>query len=195
MSRLLFASLLAVAVIGGLLAGGAWAWVRAKQTPGGAQIIRNGVWWTSEAVGSADQSLALRAFVARTGILGLGQSEVIYFQTTVDDEGRALSTKCDYEISGGSMGAQWWSVTVYDETNHYFPIEKVPASYNARNLPTGPDGSWRFEVGVAPREGAWIPVLDTGQMNLLVRLYRPTQAVRKNLTAVSLPHVRRIKCA
>lgn len=189
---LIGAAVLAIAL--GLAGGGALAWWRSGQSPGDAQVIENGVWWTTTNAGAAGQSAALRAYVARTGILALAQTEVIYFQTRLDSEGRPLSTACDYEIAGSALDAEWWSVTVYDRTNHYFPIEGVPASFNSRSLASAADGSWRIAVSAAPKAQPWIPVLRPGPLNLLVRLYRPTEAMRAALATTALPTVRRIRC-
>lgn len=177
---------------GGLALGAGFAWERSAISPGKGQIIRNGAWWTSCAFGSSLQSLRLRAYVARTGILALSQSEVIYFQTDLDDERRPLSCKHVYEVSGKTLDAAWWSLTVYDETYHYFPIEGARASYNSRNLPIDSDGNWQVRISTIRQREPWIPVRGDGALRLTIRLYRPSEGVRRSLDTLSLPRIQMI---
>jgi len=188
------AGLLAV-IAAGFYGGTEFALSKSAKSPGGDGIVYNGVWFTSTFAGSADQSPALRAYVARTGILALAQSEVLYYQTGLDDEGRPLETRCQYHVGGGRFDSDWWSLAVYDDTNHYFPIPEVPASFNSVNVPAGEDGRWTIAIGTREdAEHAWIPVLDTGGFNLLLRLYRPGSAIRRNPGGVEMPEIRRLTC-
>lgn len=186
--------LLAV-IAAGFYGGKELAWSNSAKSPGGDGIVYNGVWFTSTFAGSADQSPALRAYVARTGILALAQSEVLYYQTDLDDEGRPLETRCQYQVQGGSFDSDWWSLAVYDDTNHYFPIPDVPASFNSVNAPLAEDGSWTIAVGTREdADHAWIPILDTGGFNLLLRLYRPGDDIRSDLGGAEMPEIRRLSC-
>ena len=186
---------LLILIAAGFFAGSVLAWSASAKSPGGDGIVYNGVWFTSTFAGSADQSPALRAYVARTGILALAQSEVLCYQTDLDDEGRPLETRCQYQVKGSSFDSDWWSLAVYDDTNHYFPIPDVPASFNSVNVPVDEDGRWTIAIGTRDdADHAWIPILDTGGFNLLLRLYRPGKDVRSKLGSAEMPEIRRLAC-
>jgi hypothetical protein len=186
---------LLILIAAGFYAGSVLAWSESAKSPGGDGIVYNGIWFTSTFAGSADQSSELRAYVARTGILALAQSEVLYYQTGLDDEGRPLETRCQYQVRGGSFDSDWWSLAVYDDTNHYFPIPGVPASFNSVNVPVDEDGRWTIAIGTREdADHAWVPILDTGGFNLLLRLYRPGEDVRGDLADAEMPTIRRLSC-
>jgi hypothetical protein len=59
------------------------------------------LWLFSDKIGAASASGVERAKVAIAGPLGLSSQEAVYFVAVTDNEGRALSSKCDYHVTSG----------------------------------------------------------------------------------------------
>ncbi|MEW6261998.1 MAG: DUF1214 domain-containing protein [Thermodesulfobacteriota bacterium] len=151
--------------------------------------VKNGAWHIDLAVGSSEADLYTRAAVARSGLFALNKSETIYFVTSTDDEGRSLSSECDYRVEGRDLEARWWSITLYGADYFLIPNEQKKYSYNWRNVERQPDGGYVIHVSPTPKKGNWIPSGREKQLYLSLRLYNPVdQAVARPDQAI-LPRI------
>ncbi|MEQ8746966.1 DUF1214 domain-containing protein [Pyruvatibacter sp.] len=169
-----------------------WSILGVMETTG----IRNGAWYTSTAIGSEASGPYMRAQIALTGLLALNKSEAIYFNASEDDEGRALSGACDYEVTGRNFAARWWSITAYGSDSFLMRNAAEKYSYNVASLGIrfAPISKWRINVSATEQERNWLPVTRDDFFSLTLRLYNPSPQIVTDPAGVSLPEIRRVAC-
>lgn len=134
------------------------------------------------------------AQVAVYGPYALTKKEVIYVSTSTDSEGNALDSKSDYIISGKKLNAKYWSITAYDESGFLIknPINKY--SYNLENVKYEADStSYKINLSGTEKKENWLPINDVKKATLIIRLYLPSDELRNNLTAETLPTIQKVK--
>ncbi|MFZ4121101.1 MAG: DUF1214 domain-containing protein [Caulobacterales bacterium] len=152
-------------------------------------------WTGTFSAGSARADPYTRAVVAARGLLAATTDEAVYLNRTLDDQGTPLSERCDYEVRGGAMPAQWWSLTVYAR-NDFLP----PNADDALSLDATRAGGGAFSLrlsAVRPDAGApWISTKAAGEgFTLMLRLYRPSSAFLGDPGAyLTPPTIRRLTC-
>ena len=162
----------------------------------GNQIGVNG--WNSDwTIGSAAANPWTRARVARHGLLALTKEEAVYFTTNVDSGGNRLSEDCTYEVTGGDMPGQWWSITLYDATS-YLPRNKDNAlSFDmTKAAASGDSAAWSFSVAAeGPQTGNWVSSHMAGEFDMTLRIYKPTPELIADPEGVlPTPSVKRLTC-
>lgn len=158
--------------------------------------MQKGPWSANARVGSAAADPYLRAAVAVIGLFALHSKESIYYQAATDESGRGLRAGCEYSIAGGPLPAQWWSLTVYGSDNFLIPNRARRYSLSNRTITYRPNGDFKAVMGPRSRASNWLPTGDEEQAVLLVlRMYRPESKYVRDLSAVSLPQIRRITCS
>lgn len=184
--------LVMLALVAGVLS--ALAGIKRDGERGG---VHNGPWRTSEQFGSRDAGMYTRAGVAIAGLFALSKSEAVYFVATTDSSGDPLRAACRYRITGTSLDARWWSLTVYG-SDHYLLANRLDRfSFNIRNVAYDDAGGFEFVAArQPPSEGTeqWLP---TGRqddtLTLVLRVYRPSPEVYGNLDTVALPRIERME--
>ncbi len=167
--------------------------------PGIAQTRLGGTvdvegWRSDYDVGSRAADPYTRARIARHGLLALARTEAVYFTRTKDDDGAPLREACSYRVSGGTMPAQWWSLTLYDARS------RLPAnSDDALSIDASRVSGAQWEAQVAPRRPAngnsWISSRNADRFDLMLRLYVPDAAVLETPDAtLSPPAITRLDC-
>lgn len=155
------------------------------------------LWLYSDKIGAASASGVERAKVAIGGPLGLSSQEAVYFIAIADNEGRPLSSSCEYRVTGTPIDTRWWSLTLYDrETQHYVPNVHNRSSWNSVTIPRTGDGNWLVNVSPTEKEEAWLPAQAEADKSfeLNLRVYNPSDATRAALPNINLPDVERISC-
>lgn len=158
-------------------------------------------WLSDWSIGSETANPYVRAQVARNGLLGLRKEEAVYFQRTEDETGDPLRETCSYRVSGGTLPAGWWSITLYDADSRLPMNEDAHLSFDQTKA-TGLYGegaaAWVFQISsVAPEESpsAWVSSRAGGNFDLTLRLYQPSAAVLADPTsALKLPRIERLSC-
>jgi hypothetical protein len=194
--RRFFAYLLAVVAGCGIGLGSAlWA---AGLLPGANTMAFGDVdvrgWRSDFAIGSEAADPYTRARVARHGLLALAKSEAVYFTRTTDDDGAPLLETCTYRLSGGTMPAGWWSVTLYDAASMLPANSDGALSIDASRAGAGP---WKAVIAAQRPEDAehWISSRKAGTFDLTLRLYMPEPAVIATpTTALDPPRIERLGC-
>jgi len=190
-----------------LVAGVAGVWLGSQQATTAVMNVIDvsekfetlpGQWGYSDTIGSTEATALERARIAIGGPLGLAASETIYFLKNDDNEGAALNSSCSYEVSGTDLDARWWSVTVYDgETLDYIKNEDNRSSWNSVALGREEDGTWRFTIAPSrPATGQWLPsqAEPNQPIELLLRLYNPSEETRAKAPNIALPRVENTSC-
>ena len=195
-----------VAALLGIAIGGASALAMSGLVPGFRGLQANAVevdGWTADfAIGSEAADPYTRARVARHGLLALAQSEAVYFVTDTDRDGEALREACTYRLTGGTMPAQWWSVTLYDADSRLPMNDGNALSIDSSDNVVMRIGDrvvgqeWSATVSPAqPEQGLWISSRNAGDFDLTLRLYVPDKALLQNpQTALDPPRVERLSC-
>ena len=128
----------------------------------------------------------------------MAKSEAIYFIRASDDEGQPLTENCTYRLSGGTLPAGWWSVTLYNAENFLPDNTDEALSYDAsRASESGSDSEW--SAVIAPErpegEGGWISSRNAGAFDLTLRLYMPeAAALEAPVETIGAPNVERLAC-
>ncbi len=158
-----------------------------------ADAVAIGPWRGSTTTGGIDAGPYTRARVARTGLLALNRAETVYFEASVDDEGRPLRAGCTYDVTGGPIAARWWSITAYADDFFLFANSARRFSHTLKTLKTDSDGRYAILIGPAPRERNWLPTGEKGGgFNLLLRLYNPDVLVATEPGQAVLPGIKRV---
>jgi hypothetical protein len=185
---------LAAALVAGVTGGATAAWLvtsHVDQSAGRGPAP----WKTMAGTGSTAAGLQQRATVARIGIWALPESEVIYFNTESDSDGRPLRADCDYILEArAEPRARWWSIGVYRD---YFWIDNPADRYSLTSsvMAREPGGGYRVTLSAATAPGNWLPLgAREGRITLLFRLYQPDPAIMADPEAVPLPGIRRTGC-
>lgn len=185
------ACILAGAAIG---FGATAAVVRAPALPFLDDRIGNDHWVGSRLVGSTEAHPYLRARVAVQGPLALANSEAVYLTRSIDERGRPLREDCDYDLSAGSVPAQWWSVTVYDDQAFLARNgDEAHSALFADGMREGGPATVRLSRN-APRTGRWMSLAGTRRPTLTLRLYRPDLDRALAPRPGWLPRVTRLGC-
>lgn len=155
------------------------------------------LWLYSDKIGAAAASGVDRAKVAIAGPLGLSSQEAVYFIAIEDNQGRPLSSACDYRVRGSSIDARWWSLTLYDtQTQHYVPNAINRSSWNSVVIPRSGNGDWLITISQTLKDETWLPSQQgAGEpFELILRVYNPSDETRAQIPNINLPDVERLSC-
>lgn len=155
------------------------------------------LWLYSDKIGAASASGVERAKVAIAGPLGLSSKEAVYFIAVADNQGRPLSSRCDYRVTGRPIDTRWWSLTLYDsQTQHYVPNPINRSSWNSVAIPRTEDGAWAITISQTPKDDTWLPshAGEGRTFELNLRIYNPSDETRARLPNINLPDVERTSC-
>jgi hypothetical protein len=151
-------------------------------------------WRSDFAIGSKTADPYTRARVARHGLLALAKTEAVYLTRALDDAGEPLREACAYRLSGGTMPAGWWSVTLYDSAS------MLPANTDgALSIDASRAGAGRWEAVIAARRperaAHWISSRGAGTFDLTLRLYMPDAALLTDPNGtLDAPRIARLSC-
>lgn len=175
--RILLALVLGIAI--GL--GAAWWSLRAGID---AFDVRTGPWVTSQNFGSSEASDRERAIVALRGLMALTAREAVYFNASMDSQGRTLDGGCRYQVAGPPLAARWWSVTAYGTDSHL--ISNPDNAYSV-----GGDGGDPVLALTGPETGGEGIVTRAGEaFELTLRAYGPGAGLADG----ELPVIERLSC-
>ncbi len=178
----------------GIVLGGASAW--ATLEAGGHNFSeRYGAWAHNRATGSTAAGPYTRAIIAKEGLLALSAREALYFNLAEDQDGRALSDSCAYELAGREPAARWWSVTMYADDGFLVQNSDHAHSIDASQVRPGPDGVWRARIAPVRGDAAYWLSSRAARRNfsLTLRVYNPQRDFRAS--AETLPALTRLTCA
>ena len=158
--------------------------------------VKHQNWYFSSSVGTQASSMLERARIAESGPLALSSSEVAYFLATNDKSGQPLSSRCSYVIKGSEIDSRWWSITLYDgSTRNYVNPNQGRASYTSTSLRHNKE--WQISLLAEkskPESNVLILPKENVPLELLLRIYRPAEELRKQIPYISLPVVEKLSC-
>ena len=194
--------LLLLAGIFGLLTGGAsalWAGGMLQTGPRLGDGVKVDGWTSDWSIGADSANPYIRARIARRGLLALRKEEAVYFTAARDSDGKRLSDKCIYRVSGGGMPAEWWSITLYDGDSRLPMNDDGALSFDATKArDTATPDNWSFRVSSRQngRPGElWVSSRNAGRFDLTLRLYLPDEALlAQPETALTPPVIDQLFC-
>jgi hypothetical protein len=151
--------------------------------------LRIGPWVASLDVGSSGANMYLRAAIAVHALFVLNRNETIYFRAHTDGAGRALDSRCSYEIRGRALPARWWSVTAYANDDFLIPNAADRYSFTMANIAYEPDGTFVIRASPQKQQGNWLPLGSAGRVSLTLRLYNPTPEAAAHPESLVLPTI------
>jgi len=151
-----------------------------------------GPWTTGSDFGTARAGPLTRAIVSLRGLLALPAHEARYYNAAVDSTGAVLDGRCRYRVSGGSIPAKWWSLTLYDHPGYLVANQANIFSVASAAVPN----SAKWDVVVAPAEqaGLWLPTGRIERFELTLRAYLPDDGGMGSMTRDQLPAIVKEGC-
>ena len=159
-----------------------------------ADGIENGPWRTAQEVGTVGASISTRASVALRGLLALPEREAIYFNAAQDSDGRKLTGQCSYRVTGGSINARWWSLTLYDARGYLIANPERSHSLGSAALNPAEADGWQVDIARKPTGPHWIAMPGDQPFELTLRAYHPSADLLARRGTVKLPRIERMEC-
>jgi hypothetical protein len=149
-----------------------------------AQITKVNGWHTIKGCGVPGDGILLKSACSQVFPAINVPQEAVYWNTSVDGAGKALSGQNDYILhfppGGLPPNNAFWSLTMGDAKNHFVPNPINHYSVGDRSgLVPNADGSVDIYIqNAAPtgHESNWLPA-PTGNFNLWLRAYLPGAAI------------------
>ena len=111
-----------------------------------------------------------------------------------DDTGRALASDCAYLVTGPMPRARWWSLSAVGSGGEAESDAAPRHGIVSRQIVYDADQVFRVALSPETEAGNWIRPPETGELVLLLRLYSPDRALRRNALAADLPSIERQVC-
>lgn len=178
----------------GLGLGGALSVVSIQNNLGfGALTI--GQWTAWPKAGSRDADPYTKAKVAANGEVPLGAAEGISFHSRLDNKGDPLALNCQYQISGQTPPARFWTLTAHkaDGTIVGSPSGGA-ATIHSRNIFRHPSGNFIIMAGPILSGGNWVETDGKGPYELVIRLYDTQVTSTSGLLNPEMPEIILMGC-
>lgn len=189
-----FIGAFAVALVLGI--GSAWYMIE-RGSP--LTTVKVGPWESWLAEGNPNADPYTKAHLARSGRLPLTSSAARYFVARTDDEGRGLTSSCEYLIMGSPLNARWWSLAVYDGYGTLIDNPSGRYSFNSEEAIRRSNGSFVVSLASNARPENWLPSgTDSGRsLALMLRVYGPRETDVFGIGQIPddrLPKIERVAC-
>ena len=190
--RLLFGTLLALAVAAAVGLGATWLALTQGTAYGGVTL---GAWTAWPKNGTAGIDPYARAMVARTGELPVGSGDGVAFTARTDDAGGRLDGRCDVLVSGTTPQARFWTITLYDPEGRLVANTMQRYGFTSQEIVRKADGSFDISIGPRARPGNWLPTGGVEKYLLVLRLYdTPVGVATRSGRDAPMPAISRRAC-
>jgi hypothetical protein len=191
--RLIF-NLLFVGIVAAAL-GLALTWL-AVQRPPAIDAIRSGPWMALASEGTSDVDAYALATISRRGEVPLAVGDGLAFRAVADDQGRPLTGRCTYTISGTIPTVRAWSLAAYDAAGAAIPNAADRHAFSSGDIMREADGRVVITLGSSVQPGSWLPIAAGQPFVLVLRLYDTTiGAISGGRSAPELPALLRNGCS
>ena len=162
----------------------------------GLGAINIGPWSAWPFVGGAEIDPYTIARATSDGTIPLGAAEGLSFEALNDKSGQALRQNCRYLVSGKASAARLWTMTAYDKTgNLAVENDALKSAIFSGDTFRYPDGSFQIKLSHAPQSGNWVPLNETGEFRLVMRLYDTPITSNSGLIEPTMPEIELVECA
>ncbi len=155
----------------------------------------HGPWRTWPAAARPDADPYTRAHFARLGWLTLSSAEVVTLVASTDSAGQMLDSDCEYEVTGSTFEAGWWSLAVFDGRGGLLDVPAERHVLSRATIVAEPGNRMTIRLATDARPGNWLPTLGGTTMTLVMKLQRvsSTGAAPASVLPV-LPAINRVNC-
>jgi hypothetical protein len=141
--------------------------------------------YSAPGIGNFGTDYALRAAVALSGLLALTRDEAVYAGAVTDSEGHPLDGAHHYRlhVPRDLPLDGFWSLSMYEvqpDGRLFFadnPLHRYAIGDRTRGLTRNADGSLDIliqkDAPAADQTANWLPVPESGRLQLTLRLYQP----------------------
>ena len=186
-----------VVILGAGLALGLGLWTAwlAVRSPAPIDAILLGSWQAWPNAGTESVDPYSRARLARTGEIPLGSGEGLMLLAQTDDSGEPLTSRCDYRIEGQTPPARLWTLSVEDIEGRVVADGGNVSALSSDVLLRAPDGNFEIVLSPTTKAGNWIFTGNASRIRVVVRLYDTTARLVTAMTTLTMPRIRRERCA
>jgi hypothetical protein len=190
--RLLFGTILCLAIAALVGLGGTWMALTQGQAYGGVTI---GSWTAWPRNGTLSIDPYARAMVARSGELPIGSGDGVAFQARNDDAGEPLDGRCDVTLTGTTPQARYWTLTLYDPDGRLVANSVQRQGFTSHEIVRRANGSFEIVAGPRARPGNWLPTGRIERYLLVLRLYDTPIGAATRGRDVTMPAIKRGSCS
>jgi len=184
--------LLTLAVAFGI---GGWSAAWTLKATSGFGAIKLGSWSAYPKVQTASADPFAKAHRAGEGRILLGRAEGLVFTALTDQDGKPLSGRCSYTVSGTTPPSRFWTLRLTDTKGA--PVTappQFPSSINSWNTLRNSDGAFTIQVAAQAMPGNWIRLDHPGNVALVLTLIDTPTAGSTGLVELDMPTVSMIGC-
>jgi len=156
--------------------------------------VREGPWAGWPQIGQPVPDPYSRAYLARAGLMQLGQAEGIQFTAFTDNEGEPLDLACNYRLTGRVPGASFWTIVATDEDGTLMAAPDGQAALHSERIAYGADGSINAAIGPRLAAGNWLETAGRGPFWLTLTLYDAAIFSGGTSTISEMPQITREAC-
>lgn len=156
--------------------------------------VREGPWAGWPQIGQPVPDPYSRAYLARNGLMQLGQAEGIQFTAFTDSGGELLDLACNYRLTGRAPGASFWTLVATDEDGTLMAAPGGQAALRSERIAYGPNGSINAAIGPRLVPGNWLETTGNGPFRLMLTLYDAAIFAGGATTIAEMPHITREAC-
>lgn len=161
----------------------------------GFGAVKAGPWTAWPRAGQREADPYARAALSRTGELPLDLTEGLTFFARMDSSGADLSARCVYRVSGATPPARYWTLTATDGDGALLPNPAKRYGFTSSEILRDETGAFAIRLSPTARAGDWLPMPQTRNPMLVLRLYdTPAAAAASALDASALPSIVKEAC-
>lgn len=157
--------------------------------------LRVGPWLAWPAIGATSPDPYTRAYLARSGVLPLGQGEGVTFTASSDGQGRPLDRACRYRIQGTTPSAGFWTLEAVSLDGENIAPPGMQMALQSRRVQRANDGSLLLYVSRSLAPYNWLEISGSGRFRLILTLYNPSDISGSGLSVDTLPSIIRERCS
>lgn len=157
--------------------------------------LRVGPWLAWPAIGATSPDPYTRAYLARSGVLPLGQGEGVTFTASSDGQGRPLDRACRYRLEGTTPPAGFWTLEAISVDGANIAPRGMQMALESRHVQRAKDGSLLLYVSRSLAPENWLEISGSGRFRLVLNLYDPSDISGSGLSVDTLPSIVRERCA
>jgi hypothetical protein len=161
----------------------------------GFGAIAAGPWTGWPRNGTSDTDPYTRAILAYSGEISLSESQGMSFVAHGDSNGAEFDPSCDYALKGEIPSARYWTLTLLSPAG--VPITNTAGrpGFTSSEVLRASDGQFEITLSRHARPGNWLPIGDTSNFILVLRLYdNELGAPAAALDAASMPVLVKSRC-
>jgi len=154
--------------------------------------LTNGWFIPPPTIGDSGTDYQIRAIVARVGLTANTPKEAVYFDATLDGDGKPLTGANRYTMTFQKTPPfrepAFWALRMFDATNSYpvpNPINRYVLGSDYPDMKKNPDGSLTIYLQKdspgKDKEANWLPA-PTGPFLLILGTYAPGDAIIESLS-------------